>query len=70
MNMTDYFNSNEEAIEALDEISANKDSLTQEYLKGIQKLDAMKFLLEYYLNTGEALDPHIFGIDEDGDDDG
>jgi len=68
MGMMDLYGS-ERAQDAIKEVEANKIKLTNEYLREMKKLDAMIFLLEHYLATGEALNPAIFGLGEDDDSD-
>lgn len=58
----DFYN-NKEAEIALCEVLAAK----REYLKEIQMLDSMAFLLKYYIETGEMLDPEVFGIEKPED---
>jgi hypothetical protein len=69
MDMMDYY-TEEEARSALDVALATK----QEFFKEIENLNKVIFLLEYYLATGDALDPAAFGIeepeDEEDEDDG
>lgn len=63
MGMMDLY-SVEQAEEALEEsIAARK-----EFIKEIEMLDTMIFLLKYFLATGEPLDPAVFGIEDLGED--
>jgi hypothetical protein len=61
----DFYN-NENAEIALSEVLAAK----EEYLKEIQMLDSMAFILRYYIETGDMMDPGVFGIEpvEDSED--
>ena len=63
MDMTEFYN-REQALEALEEARDTK----KIFMAEIEKLDQMIFILEYYLNTGEALDPAAFGIDDPEED--
>lgn len=58
MSFMDFYN-NESADMALGEVLAAK----QEFLNEIKTLDTMAFILKYYIETGEMLDPIIFGIE-------
>lgn len=59
MDMMDLYNM-EEASAALDEAVQTKVELMNE----IEKLNSIIFILTYYLETGEPLDPEPFGIEE------
>lgn len=57
MSILDFYNK-EEAIGAIEESEA----LKKELLKEIKKLDTCIFILKYFIETGESLDPEVFGI--------
>ena len=65
MSMMDLF-TREQAIEALEEAEATK----QEFLKELDNVNNMIFILRYYLETGEALDPAVYGFEEPEDEEG
>ena len=58
MSMMDLY-THEQALEALEEAEATKQLLTRE----LDKINIMIIFLQYYLNTGEALDPEALGIE-------
>jgi len=58
MGMMDLY-TEERAAEALAESIETK----KEFLKEIEKLDAMIFILKYYLATGDPLDAEAFDIE-------
>lgn len=65
MSMMDFYD-NKSADIALEEVLAAK----QEFLVQMKTLDIMEFILRYYLETGEMLNPSVFGLEEDtGDED-
>jgi len=59
MGMMDLY-TKEEAAQALEETLETK----VEFLKEIEKLDTMIFILKYYLATGDPLDPEAFDIED------
>lgn len=59
MSMMDLF-TQEEASEALMSAEATK----IEFMHEIEQLNIIIFLLAYFLKTGEALDPLVFGIED------
>lgn len=59
MDMMDLYNM-EEAQAALDEALETK----VEFLNQIEELNKMIFILTYFLQTGEPLDPAAFGIED------
>ena len=66
MGMMDLY-TKEQAVEAIEDSLATKKA----FMKEIEKLDVMVFILKYYLATGEALDPDVFDmgpLEEDSDD--
>lgn len=63
MSFMDFYN-NKNAEMALEEVLAAK----QEYLNEIKMLDSMAFLLKYYIETGDMMDPEVFGIEPPEDD--
>ena len=63
MSMMDLY-TQEEAIQAIEEARATKKALMDE----VEKLNNMIFLLQYFLATGEAIDPMIYGIEPDEED--
>jgi hypothetical protein len=64
MDMIDFYNQ-EQALEALEEARETKKT----FLAEIEKLDQMIFILEYFLNTGDALDPAAFGFEDPEEED-
>ena len=66
MSIMDFYTM-EQAVEALEQCKITK----KEFIKQIETLNTMMFILEYHIATGESLDPEIFGIEpveEDLDD--
>jgi len=59
MGMMDLY-TEEEAAQALEGVLETK----AEFLKEIEALDTMIFILKYYLATGDPLDPAAFGIED------
>jgi hypothetical protein len=59
MGMIDLYNT-EQAAEALDDAVATR----EEFLKQIEELDTIIFILKYFLATGDPLDPAVFGIED------
>jgi len=59
MDMIDFYNL-EQAQEALDDALQTKAA----FLKQIDELNTIIFILTYFLETGEPLDPSAFGIEE------
>lgn len=63
MRMMDLY-SLEEAKEAIEDSI----KMRKEFIKEIETLDTLIFMLRYYVATGEPLDPTAFGIeDPEGD---
>ena len=59
MSMMDLYTT-EQATQALaDSIETRK-----QFIKEIETLDTMIFILKYYLATGDPLDPVAFGIED------
>lgn len=67
MSMIEFYENDEVAREAMTEALKMK----EHFVKELELLDSMIFLLKYYLATGEGLDPEVFGIQnpEEEDDD-
>ena len=65
MSMMDLF-TREQAIEALEGAEATK----VEFMIEVDNINNLIFILKYYLETGDALDPAAFGIDDPTDDEG
>jgi len=57
MGMMDLY-TEEQAADALAESIATK----EEFMKEVENLNGIIFLLKYFLATGECLDPEVFGI--------
>lgn len=65
MSMMDLY-TKEQAKEALVGAIETK----EKFLKEIHMLDTMIFILQYYIATGDGLDPNVFGIEDlEGDED-
>jgi len=64
MGMMDLY-TEEQAAEALADAQETK----RAFYKEIESINEVIFLLTYYLATGEALDPAVFGIEPDGEED-
>ena len=65
MGMMDLY-TNEQAEEALEDSIATR----KEFIKELETIDTIIFMLKYYLATGDALDPEVFGIEDlEGDSD-
>lgn len=64
MGMLDLYNE-EQAKEALEDAEATK----KEFLKEIETINTMIFILNYFLKTGDALDPEAFGLEDLEEDD-
>lgn len=66
MDMMDFYTT-EQALEALEDITSTK----EEYIKEIERLDTMTFILRYFLATGDPLRADAFNLEapeEDSDD--
>ena len=63
MGMMDLY-TEEQAAEALEESIKTK----KEFLKEIETLDTMIFILKYFLATGDPLDPAAFDLEDLGGD--
>lgn len=64
MSMLDFY-TKEQAIEAFEDSKRLKAELQAE----IERIDTCMFLLRYYIETGDALDPEVFGIEPEEDED-
>jgi len=64
MGMLDLYNE-EQAREARDQAVETR----KEFIKQIEELDIIIFILTYFLETGEPLDPAAFGIEDTEEDD-
>ena len=54
----------EQAEEALEESIVTR----KKFIEELETLDTIIFMLKYYLATGDALDPEVFGIEDLGED--
>jgi len=64
MGMLDLYNE-EQARDALEDAKNTK----KELMEQVDELDAMIFILKYFLNTGDALDPGALGIKDPEEED-